>query len=216
MKTVGSILREARVSKSITFDYIEKATKIRAKFLEAIEQDDYSTLPSLAYAKGFVKNYSEFLGLNSTTVLAFFRRQTKDTTRAMILPKGVTEPLNRSWLQLTPPKFLALLLTSLVILFLSYLGLQYGRIKQPPILAVDTPKEQVVSTERKIDVLGRTDTDATVTVNGTSVLVRSDGKFFEQVTLEPGVNTITISTTSRFGKSATVTRKITYQSQNAN
>lgn len=216
MKTVGSILREARVSKSITFDQIEKATKIRAKFLEAIEQDDYSTLPSLAYAKGFVKNYSEFLGLNSTTVLTFFRRQTKDITKAMILPKGVTESLNRSWFQLTPPKFLALLLTSLVILFLSYLGLQYRRINQPPILAVDSPREQVISIERKIDVLGQTDTDATVTVNGTSVLVRSDGKFFEQVTLEPGVNTITISTTSRFGKSAAVTRKITYQPQNAN
>lgn len=216
MKTVGSILKEARLDKSITFDQVERATKIRTKFLEAIEQDDYSTLPSLAYAKGFVKNYSEFLGLNSTTVLAFFRRQTKDITRAMILPKGVAEPLNRSWFQLTPPKFLALLLTSLVILFLSYLGLGYRRINQPPTLAVDTPKEQQVSTERKIDVLGRTDIDATVAVNGTSVLVRSDGKFFEQVTLEPGVNTITISTTSRFGKSATVTRKVTYQPQNAN
>lgn len=216
MKTVGSILKEARLSKSITFDHIEKATRIRAKFLEAIEQDDYSTLPSLAYAKGFVKNYSEFLGLNSATVLAFFRRQTKDTTRAMILPKGVTEPLNRSWFQLTPPKFLALLLTSLVMLFLLYLGLQYRRINQPPILAIDTPKEQVVSTERKIDVLGRTDTDATVTVNGTSVLVRSDGKFFEQVTLEQGVNTITINSTSRFGKSTTMMRRITYQPQDAN
>ena len=68
MKTVGSILKEARTARNITLAQTEEATKIRLKFLKAIESDDYSGLPSLSYAKGFVKNYSEYLGLDSSMV----------------------------------------------------------------------------------------------------------------------------------------------------
>ena len=71
MKTVGSILREARVAKKLTLKEAEAATKFREKFLENIESDDYSRLPSLSYAKGFVKNYSEYLGLDINGACVF-------------------------------------------------------------------------------------------------------------------------------------------------
>src|SRR3989344_4071170 len=108
MKTVGSILEQARAAKNITLEEAEKVTKIRAKFLEAMEADDYSQLPSISYAKGFVKNYSEYLGLDSKTVLAFFRRQTTDVSRASLLPKKESAAFNKSFIQLTPGKFLAI------------------------------------------------------------------------------------------------------------
>lgn len=211
MKTVGSILRDARTAKNVTIVQAESATKIRAKFLEAIEHDDYGKLPSLSFARGFVKNYSEFLGLDSTTVLAFFRRQTTEVTRTSLLPKKEQPALNRSILQLTPGKFLAIILGTLVLIFLGYLGLQYRRLRQPPSLTVDTPKNQLVIHEPRVDILGATDSDATVTVQGISVLVRSDGKFFDQVQLTPGVNVITITATSRFGKSTTIVREVGLQ-----
>lgn len=208
MKTVGSILREARQSKRLTFSDIEAATKIRAKFLEAIEADDYSPLPSQAYAKGFVKNYAAFLGISEEHILAFFRRQTQEITKSAILPKGVAQSLNRTWFQLTPGRFLMILFVGLVVAFLVYLGLQYRQLRNPPGLTIDAPKEGAVVTTKKVDVLGATDADATVTVNGISVLVRMDGKFFDQVTLEPGTNTITVIATSRYGKTTTVVRNV--------
>lgn len=211
MKTVGGILREKRESRGLSLATVEQATRIREKFLEAIENDDYSSLPSIAYAKGFVKNYSDYLGLDTTTVLAFFRRQTTETPKSSILPKGVSEPLNRSSFQLTPAKFVALIVVSLLTIFLGYFGFQYKRLQQAPGLTIETPVHQAVISERRVDVLGKTDPDATVTVNGISVLVRGDGKFFDQVTLEPGVNKITIVATSRFGKSTTVVREVGLQ-----
>ncbi|KKR02984.1 MAG: hypothetical protein UT26_C0012G0001, partial [Microgenomates group bacterium GW2011_GWC1_39_12] len=63
----------------------------------------------------------------------------------------------------------------------------------------------------KLDILGTTNPDATVMVNGVSVTVRSDGRFFTQITLEPGVNTITILATSRYGKTTTMLRKVGLQ-----
>lgn len=216
MKTVGSILKEAREAKHLTLENVEEATKIRVRFLEAIEVDDYSSLPSLAYAKGFVKNYAEFLGIPSATILAFFRRQTKEIAKSAILPKGVARSLNRTWFQLTPGKFLVFLFVGLVSAFLVYLSLQYRQLQNPPRLTIETPSENALITTKKTEALGTTDPDATVTVNGISVLIRSDGKFFDQVTLEPGENTITVTATSRYGKSTTVTRSVTYQSEESN
>jgi transcriptional regulator with XRE-family HTH domain len=211
MKTVGSILKEERIRKGLTFEQAETATKIRLKFLKAIESDDYSGLPSLSYAKGFVKNYSEYLGLDSSTVLAFFRRQTAEVTRSSLLPKGVSEQLGKSLFQLTPGKFLAGVLVALALIFLGYLGFQYRKLNQPPGLSVDSPANHLVVHERRVDIFGKTDPDATVTVNGINVLVRGDGQFFDQTHLDTGVNKITIIATSRFGKTTTVVREVGLQ-----
>jgi cytoskeletal protein RodZ len=208
MKTVGVILREARLSKKLSFSDVEVATKIRMKFLTAIEEDDFSSMPSLSYAKGFVKNYSEFLGLDSVTVLAFFRRQIADVPKSSLLPKGMEEPLNRSAFQLTPARFVGSIVVVLVLLFLGYLANQYRSFQLPPNLSVDSPKNQQIVADSRIEVMGTTDSDATVTINGTSVLVRGDGKFFDQVALNPGVNKITVVSTSRLGKTRTVVREV--------
>lgn len=211
MKTVGTILKEARLARSISLEEVEVGTKIRARFLDAIERDDFRALPSLAYAKGFVKNYSEFLGLASADVMAFFRRQTQDPTKASLLPKGVSSPLNATGIHLTPTRFVGLLLATLVGIFLLYFGLQYRRYIAPPHLNVTSPADQSITPQKRIDVVGQTDPDATVTVNGRSVLVRSDGTFFEQVAIEAGVNTITIVATSRLGKATTLVREVGHQ-----
>lgn len=211
MKTVGTILRQARESKKISLVDVEKATKIRSKFLEAIERDEYQSLPTIAYAKGFVKNYAEFLGLRSDTILAFFRRQTEEAPRSSIVLRGLANPLNTSIFRLTPSRFLTLLLISVIGLFAIYLGLQYKKLQQVPSLSINSPQPHQVVHERRVEVLGKTDTDATMTINGISVLVRGDGKFFDQVSLNPGINHIVVVATSRFGKIHSATRDVLYQ-----
>lgn len=208
MKSVGTILKETRERKRLTLSEVEKGTRIRLKFLDAIEHDDYAKIPSSAYAKGFVKNYSEFLGLDSATILAFFRRQTQDVTRASLLPKKTIEDRENSLFQLTPGKFISILFGGLFLLFLSYFVIQYANLQRAPSLSLDKPKQDQIVEEKKVEVIGKTNADATVTVNGVSVLVRGDGRFYDQVALEAGVNTITVVATSRFGKATTVVRKI--------
>jgi cytoskeletal protein RodZ len=209
MKTAGSILRQSRIEKKISLETVEQATKIRKKFLEAIESDDFAKLPSLSYAKGFVKNYGDYLGLDSDNVLAFFRRQNADVTRSSLLPKGMAEPLNRSIFHLTPTRFIVVFIGFLIIMFLLYFGFQYVKLQTPPSLNVIEPTSQSIhTTEKRLNVMGETDPDATVMINGVGALVRSDGKFFDSVTLSPGNNVITIISTSRFGKTQTVIRSV--------
>jgi len=211
MKTVGTILHEARIAKGYSLANVEDVTKIRATFLEAIEMDDFHRLPSLTIARGFVQNYADFLGLDARTILAFFRRQMHEEQRTTFVPTGIAKPLNQTVLQLTPGRFLTLLVGGLVVLFLFYLGFAYRALRLPPHLEVESPARGLVTSEKRIEVIGKTDPDATVTVNGVGVLVRSDGRFFDHISLEPGVNSITIVATSRFGKTITVTRDVGYQ-----
>jgi transcriptional regulator with XRE-family HTH domain len=208
MNTVGAILKVMRIKKGYSLEKVEQATKIRVKFLLAIEADSYDELPSVSYAKGFVKNYAEYLGLSSKDVLAFFRRQTADVSRQSILPHTMEREFKRSFFRLTPTRFLIILVAGFLVLFLSYFLYQYRRLQLPPILVIDSPVHKLVTRDKRIDIVGRTDTDASVIVNGVSVIVRSDGKFFHQIELFPGVNKISITSTSRFGKKATEIREV--------
>lgn len=211
MKTVGTMLHDARVARGLTPQDVERAIRIREKYIRAIESDNFSLLPSPSYAKGFVRNYAEYLGLSTDSVIAFFRRQMTDVTKASLLPKGMSEPLNASVVRLTPGRFIGILVGGLLIIFLFYLGNQYRKIGKAPQLSVSSPiHQQIVGTSRVV-VDGKTDADTTVMVNGVSVIVRDDGRFYEQVPLSPGVNKITVIATSRFGKVATVVREVGYQ-----
>lgn len=62
--TIGEQLAIARRKKGLSIKKAEEATKIRAKFLEALEDDDYDNVPEPVYIKGFIRTYANFLGLN--------------------------------------------------------------------------------------------------------------------------------------------------------
>jgi len=214
MKTVGAMLKEARLAKGLTPSAVEQDIKIREKFILAIEDDNFRELPSPSYAKGFVRNYAEYLGLKTDSVMAFFRRQMTETPGASLLPKGVSDPLNAPLVHLTPGRFIGILVGVLLFIFFAYLGSQYFRINQSPPLTIQAPKNQQIVTEQHVAVEGKTESDATVAVNGVSTVVRDDGRFYIQVALNPGVNTITISAISRFGKTTTMSLEVGYSPKN--
>src|SRR5215471_6459830 len=64
MFELGSSLRDARLRHGLDFPQAELATKIRAKYLRAIEDEQFDTLPAETYVKGFLRAYAEFLGLD--------------------------------------------------------------------------------------------------------------------------------------------------------
>ena len=63
MFDLGNSLREARVRQGLDFPQAELATKIRAKYLRALEEEQFDVLPAETYVKGFLHAYADFLGL---------------------------------------------------------------------------------------------------------------------------------------------------------
>jgi cytoskeleton protein RodZ len=65
MAEIGSTLRETRIRKKIDITTVEVATKIRAKYLRALENEEWSVLPGPTYVKTFLRTYAQFLGLDA-------------------------------------------------------------------------------------------------------------------------------------------------------
>jgi cytoskeleton protein RodZ len=66
MFALGPSLREARVKRGLEFDAVQKALRIRRRYLEAIEGERFELLPGEVYARGFLREYAEFLGLDGS------------------------------------------------------------------------------------------------------------------------------------------------------
>ena len=64
MFEIGNSLREARERQARTFPDLERKTQIRSRYLKALEEEDFSTMPALAYTRGFLRVYAEELGLD--------------------------------------------------------------------------------------------------------------------------------------------------------
>ena len=64
MFEIGSSLKEARLRKGLDFPEIETGTKIRGKYLNALEEERFDVLPGETYIKGFLRTYAEYLGLD--------------------------------------------------------------------------------------------------------------------------------------------------------
>lgn len=208
MRTVGEILKKARLEKKLNFEDIEKSTKIRKKFLLALEENAWEKLPSLPYIKGFIRNYSIFLGLKPDEMVAIFRRNFQEHEKTGILPSGLTHPLDEPAFHFTPQVGLAGIIAVFLLLFFGYLFLQFRSYTNPPNLNIIKPAEGEIFSTGKIQVAGKTDEDAVISVNNQKIALTQNGEFTTALLLSPGVNSIIIESTSKYGKTRTVTRTI--------
>ncbi len=207
MKTVGEILKEARREQNLTLEEAESETKIRQKYLEALEDNDWQKLPSLTYTKGFIKNYAQFLGLNLELVMAFFRRQSAEVEKIKVMPKGLSEPLNEPFLRLTPSKIIGGFVLILLFLFFFWLFGQYRSFVGVPNVVLDQPQENEVIKGDTVDIVGRTDPWVTLAINGQEVRV-VNGKFSQEIAVNAGTVKINITATNKFGRKQEITRTV--------
>jgi helix-turn-helix protein/uncharacterized protein DUF4115 len=64
MFEIGNSLREARLRQKLDFPELEQAVKVRAKYLRALEEEEFDILPASTYVKGFLRAYADYLGLD--------------------------------------------------------------------------------------------------------------------------------------------------------
>ena len=73
MFEIGNTLREARVRRNLTLQQVEEDTKIRVKYVQAMENEDFDVMPGATYVKGFLRTYSTYLGLDADVIIGEFR-----------------------------------------------------------------------------------------------------------------------------------------------
>jgi cytoskeleton protein RodZ len=74
---IGETLREARNRRKVGLAEVEAATKIRVRYLRAIENEEWDVLPGDAYTRGFIRAYSSYLGLDGERLAEEYRHSTE-------------------------------------------------------------------------------------------------------------------------------------------
>lgn len=70
---IGEQLRNARLAKGLTLQDAEEATKIRSKYLEALENEQFDALPGKVYVIAFIRNYARYLGLDDNDLVQQYK-----------------------------------------------------------------------------------------------------------------------------------------------
>ncbi|MFI5262198.1 MAG: helix-turn-helix domain-containing protein [Candidatus Limnocylindrales bacterium] len=199
---LGEVLLTAREAKGVDLYRAERDTKIRVKYLAALERGDFRDLPGAVYTKGFLRNYAMYLGLDPDQVLEQWKREagsTKPTGPVIIAPQPLESP--RNGLTFTPGVLVAAVLTLIILAVAGYIGLQLARSVQPPMLSVTSPVAVVSTVDADhILIAGTSDMNVTVTIQASGNQVYrfsadSSGDWSRDVPLSKGENQLTITAT---------------------
>ncbi len=96
MEEIGVMLRAAREELSVTMEDLYERTKIKMRFLEAIEEGRFSEVPGEAYLRGFLKLYAQEVGLDPKEILKRYEKGTKGKKR----DSSLAVPLTRQELRM--------------------------------------------------------------------------------------------------------------------
>jgi len=195
---LGAILRDAREQRGVDIGRVERDTRIRSRYLAALERGDYRELPGPVYTRGFLRNYAGYLGLDPEQLLDLYRIENADGV-VEPAPEPIPRPMpapQRS-LVITPGALLAAVLTTLVVLFVGWLGYQFATFAQTPELVINDPAGDLPAyAGREYVIRGQTEPNARVRVDGLTqnptVTADADGDFVIEVGLLPGSNLITL------------------------
>ena len=92
MATLGQILKEAREKKSVTASQAAAATRMKIQTIEALERDDFSRMAAPMYAKGFIKLYAEYLGLDPAPLIREYSDLHAPKARPPLAPENGSPP----------------------------------------------------------------------------------------------------------------------------
>ncbi|MCL4374348.1 helix-turn-helix domain-containing protein [Patescibacteria group bacterium] len=201
MLSVGKLLQTERLRQHYTLADVEKAVKVRSKFIEAIEKEQWQWFSSKIYITGIIKNYARFLGLDGKRILAFFRREYEKNEEVGFKKKVATRYLTPETKRAASIGLAALLLT-----FFLYFAFQLKTYLSPPQVTIMAPQQQVFHRENRIKIVGKTETDAIVTISGERVYQNQSGVFEYNLPLAPGKNTLQIQVVGANGKTTVIKR----------
>ena len=205
-KTLGERLRSFRKRKHLTLAQAEEQTKVRVRYLDALERGAYGELPANVYVLGFLAKYAEFLGAPKEELVSIYRRERgTDKYPQNIAPETQIKD-RRAYLT---PRIIVLFLVFLILAgFLGYIFYAVKNFTSPPNLEIQSPSAETVIRQDSVEIIGKTDEGASLKINDQVVFLDDKGNFRETVKLQAGLNNIELRATNRVKKETVKVIKI--------
>ena len=194
-------LTAAREAKGVDLLRAERETKIRRQYLAAMERGAWEELPAGVYARGFLRNYAIYLGMDADEVLGAWGRERGEVPLepAIVVPRPIEAP--RRGIVLGPGILVAALVSLAAVAIIAYIGFQLLRFSEPPPLAVTDPPTvvmEVAEATTSYTLRGTTVANGEVTVRAPGrdvlrILAAGDGVWRTVVDLRRGENRFIVS-----------------------
>ena len=212
MINFGEKLKKTRQSKKINLDKVEDDIQIQRSYLEAIEEGDFRSLPGEVYAKNFVKKYVLFLGLEPDGFLEIlndsYRKAEKEEKKFVFKSRKRNYRLFNFSFAVTPKIVKNIIVFLVFVMCFAYLGVEAKGVFDPPPLEIYNPTNNTVVDGQKIEITGKTDAGVNIAINEKNILTDNDGNFKEEINLQSGVNTITVSANKKYSKTNIINRRV--------
>lgn len=203
----GERLRQARNSLHLNLKQVAYKTGIKQDYLIAMENENFSVLPSGLYGKNFIKKYAQFLQIDPEEIL-------NKTPFALENPQN--NPFSKKQIKrknfLVFPKIIRNILLVLIILaFFSYLSFYLLKAREMPELVIHEPKDNITIEEQKINISGKTDPSAKLTINGKTIFLENNGNFSTGIDLKQGINELVIISQKKYSQENIIEKQISVQ-----
>jgi helix-turn-helix protein/glucodextranase-like protein len=219
LSSLGEQLRAQRERKDITLEQAAADTRIREKFLKALEDGDYPSLPGAVYTRGFLRNYSDYLDLRTDELVTLYQAE-RGGGPPEPAPKRSFKPYRpvvHQSLIFRPVVLVPVLVLAFVGSFLGYMYYQFTTFATLPKLEIIDPATDGLVATPDLKVRGITVPGGRVTITvipGSEFLdIHSgdDGTFDTKVLLSPGSNHVLVEVQDAAGKTNHQSRTIQYQ-----
>lgn len=202
MLTVGGILKKEREKKGHSLSHVARKIRVREQFLKAIEDNNWNIFSSKIYISGIIKNYAQFLGIDSERAQAFFRRDYEKQEDVSFRKKVSSKHLVPE-----SKKYAVLGLIVLTLAFLTYFAYQLHIYLSPPKIQILSPKTFTFKKQDRVRIVGKTEKEAVVTIFKDRIFQSKEGIFTYDFSLNPGKNTFVIEVIGANGKKTTLQKE---------
>ena len=146
MFEIGNSLREARLRQNLDFPRVEEGTKIRGKYIQALEAEHFEVLPGDTYVKGFLRTYAEYLGLDGQLYVDEYNSRFASMEEPLTSSTPPTRPRHR----VSESNFVVVALAAIVavtVLVVVAFGFGDGTPSDPTVGGVGGTTSESVPTE---------------------------------------------------------------------
>lgn len=204
MSSFGNILKATRESKRISIKKASEKLHIKNEHLQALENEEWASLPEATFVKGYIKTYSEYLGLNKEKMLALYRRDFDERK----IPRASNSFIQSKSFFLTPTRLRNSIFAFAIIAFFGYIIVQYSSILSAPALEIMQPPEDVTVSVPIIEISGKTENESQVAIDGVFVPIDQEGNFSYYFNLDEGQNIVEIIASKRLSPKSKITRTV--------
>lgn len=213
-KRICLALKQARLAQNVSLEELSTRTKINKDYLCALEECRFSDLDCASiYQKNFIKKYIEALGLDSAPYIEQFREE--ELQFHAHIPAHTAKKYHKYSFSNIPQMLRYGVVAAIILIVSIYLGGQIKQTIEPPTLVLLSPEEGHITHEHTIIIKGYTEPEVGLYLNGETIVSDEQGNFSQTVTLNPGINAVSVRAEKKHGKAIEETRHIIYKETKA-